>query len=181
MQVQGSGLSQFFFHRFSQAELACTLKVLYQCHNRPEHKIKKKIWKDLIKWRKEIAVWLILRNSTIIFPCASWINQKRGYDLITAINSTKIMLVKTWRDKLYACIHYFDTGHSITRSVMACNTEWHCGSSTGIGASFFIRSWSDKPGVSTVQKPLQTKKTNEGCMKKTYSSSNHIAYHSHGN
>ncbi|TVU08553.1 hypothetical protein EJB05_41962, partial [Eragrostis curvula] len=41
----------------------------------------------------------------------------------------------------------------ITRKVIACNTEWHGGSGTGIGASFF-KEESDKPGVSTVQKSL---------------------------
>ncbi|TVU07597.1 hypothetical protein EJB05_40961, partial [Eragrostis curvula] len=38
----------------------------------------------------------------------------------------------------------------ITRCIMACNTEWRSGSSTGIGASLFRRS--DEPGVGTVQK-----------------------------
>ena len=47
-----------------------------------------------------------------------------------------------------------DTGCSSTRSVAACNTERHSGSSTALGLSFFTedRDPSDKPGVSIVQK-----------------------------
>uniref|UniRef100_A0A0E0HJX3 Uncharacterized protein n=1 Tax=Oryza nivara TaxID=4536 RepID=A0A0E0HJX3_ORYNI len=39
---------------------------------------------------------------------------------------------------------------SRARSIMTCNTEWHGGSSTVIGDSFFKGFQSDKPGVSTV-------------------------------
>nr|BAC45042.1 hypothetical protein [Oryza sativa Japonica Group]BAC83488.1 hypothetical protein [Oryza sativa Japonica Group] len=73
---------------------------------------------------------------------------------------------------------------------MTCNTEWHGGSSTGIGASFFRGFQSDKPGVSTVHEQNRYKQNFYSraqekklvCVKKKlYASNNRIAYWSHGN
>jgi hypothetical protein len=59
------------------------------------------------------------------------------------------------------CIHYADTDQSRARSIMTCNTEWHGGSSTVIGDSFFKGFQSDKPGVSTVHEQNRYKQRSE--------------------
>jgi len=77
--------------------------------------------------------WLILRNSTIIFPFASRVRSEARV-MSNHCQQPNATAKKKEMLRISVSITLTQTTHKI---VMACNTEWRAGSSTGIGASFF--------------------------------------------